>query len=43
MESIEKLILIIEKLKDFDTWKEFKNDPEWLNKELRKEDTDEGE
>ncbi len=38
MESIEKLILIIEKLKDFDTWKEFKNDPEWLSKELLKED-----
>lgn len=38
MEAIEKLILIIEKLKDFDTWKEFKNDPEWLNKELSKEE-----
>ena len=26
MEMIDKLISLFEKLKDFDTWKEFKND-----------------
>lgn len=41
METIEKIFLIIEKLKDFDTWKEFKNDPDWLRKEL--ENTQENE
>jgi|LauGreDrversion4_2_1035121.scaffolds.fasta_scaffold455814_2 hypothetical protein len=34
MVELEKIELILEKLKDFDTWKEFKNDPDWLKKEL---------
>jgi hypothetical protein len=38
MEMIDKLLSIFEKLKDFDTWKEFKNDPEWVAKELLKEE-----
>jgi len=34
MVELEKIELILEKLKDFDTWKELKNDPDWLKKEL---------
>ena len=30
---------ILQLLKDFDTWKEFKNDPDWLRKEQEKETT----
>jgi hypothetical protein len=35
MDTIDKLLDMIEELKDFDTWKEFKNDPEWVNKKLK--------
>ena len=34
MIELQKIKLILEKLKDFDIWKEFKNDPNWLKKEL---------
>ena len=34
--ELKKIELILEKLKDFDIWKEFKNDPDWLKKELEK-------
>ena len=35
MELIDRLLEIIEELKDFDTWKEFKNDPEWVANKLK--------
>lgn len=34
MIELEKIELILEKLKDFEIWKEFKNDPNWLKREL---------
>ena len=27
---------VLEKLKSFDEWKEFKNDPDWIEKETKK-------
>jgi hypothetical protein len=35
MDTVEKLLEIIESLKDFDTWKEFKNDPDWVSNQLK--------
>jgi len=35
MDTIDRLLEIIESLKDFDTWKEFKNDPDWVANQLK--------